>query len=65
VFADQFCINTNPDKTKAIMSIAEPSSKKEVQKLTSRIAALNRFISRSVERSLPFFNVLRGEDKTE
>ena len=58
-------IRANPDKTKAIMSMAEPLNKKEVQKLTGRIAALNRFISRSAERSLPFFKVLRGGDKTE
>jgi len=58
-------IRANPDKTKEIMSMAEPSNKKEVQKLTGRIAALNRFISRSAERSLPFFKVLRGGDKAE
>jgi hypothetical protein len=40
-------IRPNPDKTKAIISMAEPSTKKEVQKLTGRIAALNRFISKS------------------
>ena len=48
-------IKANPDKTRAIMTMAEPKSKKEVQKLTGRIAALNRFISKSAERSLPFF----------
>jgi hypothetical protein len=37
-----------------------PSSRKEVQRLTGRIASLNRFISRAVERSLPFFKVLRA-----
>jgi hypothetical protein len=58
-------IRAKPDKTKAIMSMAEPSNKKEVQKLTDIIAALNRFISRSAERSLPFFKALRGGDKTE
>ena len=58
-------IRANPDKTKAIMLMAEPSNKKEVQKLTGRITALNRIISRSTERSLPFFKVLRGGDKTE
>jgi hypothetical protein len=42
------------------MSIVEPFTKKEVQRLTNRIAALNRFISKSVERSLPFFKVLKG-----
>ena len=34
-------IRANPDKTKAIISMVEPSTKKEVQKLTRRIAALN------------------------
>ena len=40
-------IKANPDKTRAIMTMAEPKNKKEVQKLTGRIAALNRFISKS------------------
>jgi hypothetical protein len=31
-----------------------------VQKLTGRVAALNRFIPRATERSLPFFQVLRS-----
>jgi hypothetical protein len=53
-------IRANPNKTKAIMSMIEPSTKKEVQRLTGRIAALNRFISKSVEHSLPFFKVLKG-----
>ena len=48
-------IKANPDKTRAIMAMAEPKNKKEVQKLTGRTAALNRFISKSAERSLPFF----------
>jgi hypothetical protein len=37
-----------------------PSSGKEVQRLTGRIASLNRFISKAAERSLPFFKVLRA-----
>ena len=58
-------IRANLDKTKAIISMVEPSTKKEVQKLTERIAELNRFISKSTESSLPFFKALRGEDKVE
>ena len=58
-------IRANLDKTKAIISMVEPSTKKEVQKLTRRIAALNRFISKSGERNLPFFKALRGGDKVE
>ena len=45
--------------------MVEPSTKKEVQKLTGRIAALNRYISKSAECSLPFFKALRGRDKVE
>ena len=58
-------IRANPDKTNAIISMVEPSTKKEVQQLTGRIAALNRFISKSAECNLPFFKALRGGDKVE
>jgi hypothetical protein len=58
-------IKANPDKAKAIMTMAEPSTKKEVQRLTDRIAALSRFISKSAERSLSFFKALRSGDKVE
>jgi hypothetical protein len=37
-----------------------PQSAREVQRLTCRLAALNRFISKSAERSLPFLKILRG-----
>ena len=43
----------------------EPKSIRDVQKLTGRIAALNRFIPRSADRSLPFFKVLRNANKFE
>jgi hypothetical protein len=39
-----------------------PQSKKEVEKLIGRIAALKRFMSKLAEQSLPFFTVLRGSD---
>jgi hypothetical protein len=58
-------IKANPDKTKAIMTMMEPSTKKELQKLIGRIAALSKFISKSAEHSLPFFKALRGEDNVE
>ena len=32
---------------------------KEVQKLTERIAALNRFVSRATDKCLPFFKTLK------
>jgi hypothetical protein len=58
-------IRANSAKTKAIISMVEPSSKKEVQKLIRRIAALNRFILKSAEHNLPFFKALRGRAKVE
>jgi hypothetical protein len=43
----------------------EPKTKKDIQKLNAQVAALNRFISKSVERSLPFFKALKGKGKIE
>jgi hypothetical protein len=37
-----------------------PNSKKGAQRLTGRLASLNRFISRSPERNLPFFEILKS-----
>jgi hypothetical protein len=37
-----------------------PSTKKGVQWLTGRLASLNRFISRSAERNLTFFEILKS-----
>jgi hypothetical protein len=58
-------IKANLDKAKAIMTKVEHSTKKEVQRLTDRIVALSRFISKLAKRSLPFFKALRGGDKVE
>ena len=37
-------IRANPEKAKARISMVEPSTKKEVQNLTRRISALDKFI---------------------
>ncbi|XP_075481101.1 uncharacterized protein LOC142521805 [Primulina tabacum] len=58
-------IEANPEKVKAIQSMSPPGNLQEVQKLTGRIAALSRFISRAVHRSLPFFCVLRKAKRFE
>ena len=39
--------------------MASPRTVKEVQKLTGRIAALNRFVSRATNKCLPFFKTLK------
>jgi hypothetical protein len=53
-------IEANPDKIRALVEMQDPVLVKDVQKLTGRVAALNRFIPRAAERSLPFFQVLRN-----
>jgi hypothetical protein len=52
-------IVANLDKIMAITQMHPPQSTKDVQKLTCRITSLNRFILKSVERSLPFLKTLR------
>ncbi|KAL0320398.1 UNVERIFIED_CONTAM: Transposon Ty3-I Gag-Pol polyprotein [Sesamum radiatum] len=52
-------IEANPLKIKAIIDMKAPTCINEVQRLTGRIAALSRFISKSTEKSLPFFKTLR------
>jgi hypothetical protein len=37
-------------------------SRKGAQRLTGRLASLNRFISRSIETNLPFFEVLKSAE---
>ncbi|KAL0427224.1 UNVERIFIED_CONTAM: Ribonuclease HI [Sesamum latifolium] len=55
----QWGIEANPDKIKAIMDMGPPTNIYVVQRLTGRIAALSRFISKSAEKGLPFFKILR------
>jgi hypothetical protein len=52
-------IEANPDKIKALIEMQDLVSEKDVQKLTGRVATLNRFIPSAAERSLPFFQILR------
>lgn len=42
-----------------------PQTQKEVQKLTGRLAALKRFVSKLVERCLPLFEVLKEAKTSE
>ncbi|XP_050264200.1 uncharacterized protein LOC126708447 [Quercus robur] len=52
-------IEANPEKVQAIIDMAPPKTVKDVQKLTGKIAALNRFVSRATEKCLPFFKTLK------
>ena len=48
-------IEVNSDQIKAINNLQPPRNPKKVQKLTKMTAALNRFISRLIDRCRPFF----------
>ena len=53
-------IEANPEKIKAILDLQTPATLKQVQGLTGRLAALNRFISRSTDKCLPFFQAIKN-----
>jgi hypothetical protein len=58
-------IEANLDNINAIVHMNPPGSRKEVQRLTGRIAALNWFMAKIAEQSLPFFKLLRGSGTFE
>ena len=52
-------IKASPNKIKVVLDMQPTSNTKEIQRLTGRIAALSRFISRSNDKCRPFFQVLK------
>jgi hypothetical protein len=56
-------IEANPEKISAITNMRALTCIKDVQKLTRCMAALNRFISKLGERGLPFFKLLKHQEK--
>ena len=55
-------IEANPEKIKAITSLAKPKCINDVQRLAGRIAALSRFISRLGEKAIPLYQMLKKTD---
>ena len=47
-------IEANPDKVQVILDMESPKNIKEVQSLIGRIASLNRFVSKTTNKCLPF-----------
>jgi hypothetical protein len=56
-------IEANPEKISTITKMKAPTCIKDVQKLTGCMATLNRFISKLGERGLPFFKLLKHQEK--
>ena len=55
-------IEANPEKIKAITSLAKPKCVNDVQCLAGRIVALSRFISRLGEKAIPLYQMLKKTD---
>ena len=56
-------IEASPEQIKAILDIKSPRNIKDVQRLTGRIAILNRFISKSSEKCKEFYDILKKNKK--
>ena len=52
-------IKANPDMIQEILNMEPLKNIKDVQNLTRQVAALNRFVSKVIDKCLPFFRVLR------
>nr|GFA52086.1 reverse transcriptase domain-containing protein [Tanacetum cinerariifolium] len=48
-----------PEKTTAVLQLPSPQTIKEVQSLNGKLASLNRFLSKSAEKSLSLFQTLK------
>ena len=53
-------IEVNLEKVQAIMELEPSKTDKEVHSLNGKIAALNRFVSKAMNKCLPFFRTLRN-----
>ncbi|CAL8993406.1 unnamed protein product, partial [Prunus brigantina] len=52
-------------KIRALIDMRVPKTRKEVQSLTGRVAALARFISKATDRCAPFFKALKGSKRQQ
>ena len=52
-------IEVNPKKIQAIMELTPLKTVKEVQSLYGKVAALNGFVLRAMNKCLPFFHILK------
>jgi hypothetical protein len=56
-------IDPNPEKVPSISKMMPPESPYDIQKLIGCLATLSRFISQLSVRGLPFFKLLKKQDK--
>ena len=56
-------IKANPEKISRVTNMKLPTYVKDVQKLTGCMVALSPFISRLSKKGLPFFKLLKAQEK--
>ena len=54
-------IEANLYQIQALLTMSSPKNIHEVQQLIGRVTALNRFVSKSTNKCLPFFRILRKD----
>ena len=55
----QWGVEANLDKIQAILEMTPSKNIKKVQSLNGKVAALNEFISRTMDKCLPFFKMIK------
>ncbi|XP_019178351.1 PREDICTED: uncharacterized protein LOC109173565 [Ipomoea nil] len=55
-------IEPNPEKVQAIIDMQPPSTVKDLQRLTGRLAALSRILSKAADRTIPFFKAMKKKE---
>ena len=53
-------IEANPEKIQALIDMRSPRRTKKAQSLIGRVATFNRFISKAIDKCIPFFDSLKG-----
>lgn len=54
-------IEVNPEQISALELVQPPSTRREMQSLNGKVAALSRFISKAIDRCIHFFDALKKE----
>ena len=57
--ASKWGVKANPDKIQAMLEMPPLKNIMEVQSLNNRVATLNRFVSRVIDKCLSFFKTLK------
>lgn len=65
ILIDQRGIEANPDKVQAVIDMQSPRTVREAQKLTGCLAALGRFLNRSGDKCLYFFQAIKKRSRFE